>query len=278
MAAETDPDVRRLVLDVTIQTKGLDFDALLTKVLADDADAGIRSRAATALGGLGTKRCFAALTRAAAEDPTTPMKIGDIVGKSSARRDAMFAIAALVSRKPELAEKAAAALRSLKTPDGAKDPESLADARLASLYQITRDEKLLRPFYERLRSKDAQTRIRGVVAFQYCGLQTTPTGLAAALDDDNAEVRSWAALVLGRIADPGNVPLLTAVAEDSKREVGLRCNAIHSLGQMRAVETTNKMRNLLMDEEEAVQTQAAIALYRITGEKAPQFPAGYNAE
>jgi HEAT repeat protein len=278
MAAETDPDIRRMVLDVAIQTKGLDFDSLLTKVLADDPDAGIRSRAATALGGLGTKDCFAALARAAAEDPTTEMRLGDIALTSSARRDAMFALAALVSRHPKLADKAADALRGLATPDGTKDPQSLADARIASLYQITRDEKLLRPFYERLRSKEAATRVRGVVAFQFCELRTAPPELTAAIDDDNAEVRSWAALVLGRIADPGTVPLLIAAAEDSTREIGVRCNAIHSLGRMRAVAAVETVRKLLKDDEAAVQSQAAIALYRITGEKVEPFPEGYNAD
>jgi hypothetical protein len=38
------------------------------------------------------------------------------------------------------------------------------------------------------------------------------------------------------------------------------------------------MRKLLADESEAVQAQAAIALYRLTGEKAKQFPVGYNAD
>lgn len=38
------------------------------------------------------------------------------------------------------------------------------------------------------------------------------------------------------------------------------------------------MRKLLRDENPTVQTNAAISLYRITGEKAKQFPAGYNAD
>ena len=278
MAAEPDPNTRRMVLDAAIQAKGLDFDALLTKILADDPDAGIRSRAAQVLGGLGSKECFSALARAAAEDPTTDVRFGDVGGKSSARREATFAIAALVRRYPKLSDQAAAELRALKTPDGAQDLQSLEDARISSLYQVTRDEKLLQPFYDRLKSDDAKTRIRGVVALQYCELRKAPRELTAAVEDKDAEVRSWAALVLGRIADPASVPMLLAAAEDTKRELGVRCNAIHSLGRMRALETTDTMRKLLKDENEAVQVQAAIALYRITGEKVTQFPEGYNAE
>ena len=41
---------------------------------------------------------------------------------------------------------------------------------------------------------------------------------------------------------------------------------------------TELMRKWLADEKEAVQVQAAIALYRLTGEKVKQFPAGYRAD
>jgi HEAT repeat protein len=278
MAAEANPSARRMILDAAVQAKGLDFDALLTRILADDLDAGIRSRAATALGGLGSKKTLAALVLAAAEDPTTELRIGDIGGRSSARRDAMFAIAALVGRYPDLAESAAAELGSLKTPEEATDSQSLADARVQALYRITHNDALLRPFYDRLRSEDAATRVRGVTALQYCGLKSAPAELTATLDDESAEVRSWVALVLGRIADPATVPLLLAAAADPKRDAGLRCNAIHSLGWMRAAQATDTIRKLLTDENKAVQIQAAIALYRITGEKVAQFPQGYNAE
>jgi hypothetical protein len=47
---------------------------------------------------------------------------------------------------------------------------------------------------------------------------------------------------------------------------------------MKAAASTEQMRKLLADEKEAVQVQAAIALYRLTGEKVTQFPAGYKAD
>ena len=67
-------------------------------------------------------------------------------------------------------------------------------------------------------------------------------------------------------------------ADDPKQDAGVRCNAIQSLGQMKAAAATELMRKLLGDEREAVQVQAAIALYRLTGEKVKQFPAGYKAD
>src|SRR5260370_761142 len=79
---------------------------------------------------------------------------------------------------------------------------------------------------------------------------------------------------------PERVPALMAVAGDAKKDAGLRCNVIGSLGRMKAAAATEQMRKLLVDENEAVQVQvqAAIALYRMTGEKVKQFPAGYNAD
>ena len=102
--------------------------------------------------------------------------------------------------------------------------------------------------------------------------------MVAALDDADAGVRSWAALTVGEIGDPKTIPLLTALAGDIKKDVGERCNAIHALGRIKVVAATALMRTLLIDESESVQIQAAIALYRIAGEKVKQFPAGYNAD
>ena len=137
---------------------------------------------------------------------------------------------------------------------------------------------MLNPFLEQLRSKDAKVRENGVVAFRFFKLKVAPPELVTALSDADANVRSWAGLALGEIADPKTVPALMAVAGDAKKDAGLRCNVISSLGRMKAADATELMRKLLTDESEAVQAQSAIAMYRLTGEKAKQFPVGYNAE
>src|SRR5205085_1368016 len=121
-------------------------------------------------------------------------------------------------------------------------------------------------------------RERGVVAFRFLERRTAPSEVVRTLTDEDAQVRAWAVLVLGEIADPASIPSLIAVAEDIKLDAGLRCGAVSALGQMRAAAAADGLRKLLKDEQAAVQTAAAIALYRITGEKAPQFPEGYNAE
>jgi HEAT repeat protein len=184
----------------------------------------------------------------------------------------------LAARYPKLADLAASALRELTPPADPKDPESLVDARAQALYRVTCDEKLLAPFRERLRSKDAKVRESGLVAFRFLNLKVAPPEVVAALGDPDAGVRSWAGLVLGEIGDPATVPALMAVAGDATKEAGLRCNAVGSLGRMKAAAATDQVRKLLADESEAVRVQAAVALYRLTGEKVKQFPAGYNAD
>jgi HEAT repeat protein len=276
--ADPSPDVRRVVLEHVPAQPDAAIDRFLTDVLTGDADAGIRSLAAKALGTHGTEGCLPALAKAAATDKVTGLRVGCIGGEGTARRAATFAIAELAARHPKLADRAATALRELTPSASPKDPESLADARVQALYQVTREEKLLVPFLERLRSKDAKVRESGAVAFRFFKLKVAPPELVKALSDADAGVRSWAALVLGEIADPKTVPALLAVAGDSKQDAGLRCNAIHSLGRMKAAAATELMRKLLADEKKVVQVQAAIALYRLTGEKVKQFPAGYRAD
>jgi HEAT repeat protein len=116
----------------------------------------------------------------------------------------------------------------------------------------------------------------GANAFQFLKLKQAPPELIAALQDENAGVRSNVALVLGRIGDPKTIEPLLAVSTDAKADRGVRCNAIYSLGQMRAPAAAETMTQLLADP--SVATQAAIALYRITGKKVKEFPEGYNAD
>lgn len=194
--------VRQVALEAATQFPGPELDRFLTDALTGDADAGIRSRAATALGRLGSEGCLPALARAAGADKTTDIQVGCLRGRSSARRAATFAIADLAIRHPKLADDAAAKLRALKPVADPKDGEQLADARTQALYQITRDETLVKPFYDRLRSPDAKVRTSGVVAFRFLKLKAVPPELVAAQKDGDDEVRSWAALVAEEIKNP----------------------------------------------------------------------------
>lgn len=172
MKEETSVEVRRKGIELAAELPAAELEAFLAGVLAGDADAGVRSKAAELLGKQGSEKSLAVLAKAAATDPTTDMLIGCILGKSSARRTATFAIADLAERLPKLRASAAAELKELKP---AADPgESLADARNQSLYRVTGDETLLKPYFEKLRSPDAKIRRDGVVAFRFFGLKTAP--------------------------------------------------------------------------------------------------------
>ena len=104
MKEEPSPDVRRTVLDAALPHPGPELDRFLTDVLTGDADAGIRSQAATSLGRHGSADCLPALAKAAGTDRTTDIRAGDIGGQSSARRTATFAVAELAARFPRLAD------------------------------------------------------------------------------------------------------------------------------------------------------------------------------
>ena len=276
LAAERDPNFRRKILAIADQIKGAEQEVFFLSVLTTDEDAGIRSLAATTLGQIGSEQCLPALAKAAASDRTTMMLIGDIGGRSSARRSATFALADLASRHPKLADKAAAELRALPDKFDPKDNESLADARRQALFQVTRDDSLLQPYFDRLKDANPKVRMDGANAFQFLKLKTAPAELLQALQDDDAGVRSNVVMVLGRIGDPKTAKALIAISADPKAERSVRVNAITSLGQMRAPDAADVMQKLVDDP--TVSANAAIALYRITGKKVAQFPEGYNAD
>jgi HEAT repeat protein len=277
MKDERSADFKRRILEMAIPIGGPELEKFLTSLLTSEEDAGLRSHAATTLGSRGSEKCLTTLAQVAKSDRTR-IEIGDIGSQSSARRAATFAIAELAARFPKLADKAAEELRALPAVADAKDNEHLADARAQALYQITRDKKLLEPFYQRLKSKEASERARGVNAFRFLQLKEAPVEIIDALKDDSAEVRRTTALVLGNIRDPKTGAALMKVAGDTKEDISVRCNAIDSLGRMKNATATDLMEKLLEDPKGIVQTNAAIALYRITGKKVKQFPAGYRAD
>ena len=167
MSAEKDANFRRKVLSIAAEIKGPEQESFYLSILTTDEDAGIRSLAATTLGMTGSEKSLAALAKAAASDRTTMMILGDIGGRSSARRSATFALAELAARHPKLAEKAAAELRALPDKFDPQDNESLYDASRQALFQITRDESLLKPFLDRLKDENPEVRMDGTNAFQF---------------------------------------------------------------------------------------------------------------
>jgi HEAT repeat protein len=278
MKEEKSVSLRYKVLDLAASVNGLEIETLLTALLTSEADAGIRSRVATLLGQRGSEKSLGALVQCAEKDKTTDAEIGCMRGQSNARRSAIFAIAELTSRFPKLAGEAAANLRALQVNEDPKVRDNLVDAKNQALYQITHEEALIAPFFERLKSKEAKERVNGIVAFRYFKLAKAPHEVVKTLEDSSLEVRQWTALVLGDIGDPKTVDVLMTIANNAKEDIGVRCNAIYSIGRMKIPATGEQIEKLLMDTDQRVQTSAAIAFYRITGKKVKQFPEGYNAD
>ena len=106
MKSERDANFRRRILETATQLPGPALESFLTAFLANDDDAGLRGTAATALGKIGSEKCLPTLAEIAKNDRTSDMQIGCIVGRSSARRAATFAIAEFVGRFPKLADDA----------------------------------------------------------------------------------------------------------------------------------------------------------------------------
>jgi hypothetical protein len=276
--AERDPNFRRRLLTLAEALPPGERETFYTRLLANDPDAGLRSDAATALGHVGSETSLAALAKAAAADPDTLEIRGDVGGQSNARRAARFAIAELAERHPAIAADAAEHLRTLPEKYPPPDNQGLADSRTQALYQVTRDAKLLKPFYDRLKSDVPRERENGVIAFRFLKLKEAPPEVVAALKDPENGVRQWAALVLGEIGDPKVAPALMELAADPKQDPRLRCNAVGSLGTLKTPAAAELMEKLLTDPDQRVQTSAAIALYQITGKKVSQFPPGYDAD
>ena len=274
MKEEKAVDLRGQALELATQVPGADLDAFLTALLGNEPDAGLRGRAATALGHLGSEKCLPALAECAANDRTTDVEIGCIVGRSTPAappRSPWPNSPRGIRRSPTKPRPSSAPCRPSR-----KTTRDWPTLRVQALYQITRDDELLKPFFARLKSKNAEERVNGIVAFRFLNLKKAPPEVVAALNDASPDVASWAALVLGEIGDAKTARPLMAIAGDAKKEVGVRCNAIGALGRMKIADASDLMERLLTDEDQRVVANAAVSLHRITGKKVKQFPEGYR--
>jgi HEAT repeat protein len=271
-------DTRRELLKLAAQRPGKALDAFLSEVLVSDSDSGVRGVAATSLGHLGAAEVLPALLNAAATDRKTPMMMGDVgSGSVSARRQAIFAVAELAGRFPAIQAKTVEGLRALTIPQDFEN-EHLSDVRQQTLFQITKDREILKPFLKKLTDPDKKVREDAVVAFRFFKLDKAPAELVAALKDSERDVRSWTATVLGEIADPQTIDVLKATAADTHEDQRVRANAIQSIGLMKRPETASFVEGLIADPDLTIRSLAAVAFYRITGKRVKEFPEGYNAD
>lgn len=265
------PYVKREVLEIVAGLDTPELEPFLIRVVQKDSDVRLRMIAVGKLAKHGTATAVEPLLNCAENDPVGQAGWDCIRYRTTARRKAYFALAEIGLRHPAARESVAKAVAKLRvTADELNDPKAQA------LYILTRDKDLVKPFFERLKDSDPKTRVRGVVAFRFLKLTRAPAELVELTDDPSRDVRSWVALVLGEIEDPETIPILIETAKDRQEDRGVRCNAIGSLGRMRAKQAEARMKELLDDE--SVKVNAAIALSKITGKRHPLVPEGYRLD
>jgi HEAT repeat protein len=259
------------ILEQAEQVGGPDLETLLIHVVENSAEVKLRVIAVQKLAQHATPSSIRPLLKCAENDPTGPIQTGCIRSRGNARRDAYFALAEIGLRLQEERKRIAESIQGLPVTS-----EDLNDPKIQTLYILTGNAELLKPFYRRLESPDPKTRKRGVVAFRFLKLKRAPKELVALIHDHDQTVRSWVALVLGEIGDPATVPVLVRTATNQSLDRNTRCNAIGSLGRMEAKEAKTAMQGLVNDE--SVKVNAAIALSRITGVRHPLVPDGYGLD
>jgi HEAT repeat protein len=271
LAQAQNPNVRGAIVALAEQVGGSELEDLLIHVIEHDPDVGIRLSAVAKLARYGTARSVQPLLTCAQKDPTGEHRAGCIVSRMTARREAYFALAELGLRLPSERKRIADAIRKLPVTS-----EDLHDPKIQALYILTGDNRLLRPFFERLRSPNPQIRVVGLVTFRFLKLKRAPKEVTQLIHDPDQNVRSWVALILGEIGDPGTIPMLMDAAKDRKKDRGTRCNAIYSLGRMCVTNAEALLKELLSDED--VKVSAAVALSQITGQRHPLVPHGYRLD
>lgn len=270
-AKSESPYVKEGVLSMAIDLAGPELEPLLINVVQSEPDVRLRIMAVDALAEHGSPTAEQPLLDCAENDPEGLAGWDCIRRRMTARRNAYLALSEIGLRHPAARESIAQSVAALPVTG-----EGLKDAKIQALYVLTQDTSLLEPFFERLQSDDPDIRQRGVVAFRFLKLTEAPAELAELLDDPNRKVRSWVALVLGEIGDPATVPVLIDRAKDKSEDRSVRCNAIFSLGRMRAEPALTALETLL--NEESVEVNAAIAWSKITGERHPLVPEGYGLD
>ena len=264
MAVETVTVMRRQILLRASRLSGEVLEDWLIGLLRNEQDHFMRGCIATLLGKKGSEKSVGPLISIAYFDRKTRAVVHDILTQGTARREAIFALAELGNRLPKAKPRVTAALRLLPArPDRKADPEGIYDVRLQALYQLTGEAKLIRPFIKWLASDDPKERTRGVCGLRFLKLRKAPPELIVRLTDSSAEVRTWAALVLGEIGDVAAVPALMAAAENEKLGDHTRVNAVVALGNMKARAASGLMKQLAKGSNRTLAYHAAQALARI---------------
>jgi HEAT repeat protein len=143
------------------------------------------------------------------------------------------------------------------------DPQKRSSA--ATSLVATDDEAALKALLEALQTDQPETvRISVITAFGVQADDRACAPIIAALADPSEGVRQAARSALQQIHTPQSVRLLEQAADDLKRPLAIRVQAVNLLGDLRATEAIQALITLLSDPDEAVRTVSRAALESIT--------------
>lgn len=115
-------------------------------------------------------------------------------------------------------------------------------------------------FYLNCPKRLAPYRLHAVTILARCGPEAIPE-LARLLEDEDKEVRFWAAVGLGDLGDTRAIGPLAAALKDER--VGIRWLAAHTLGQLNDEGAVEPLLKALEDEDKTVREEATKALRRL---------------
>jgi HEAT repeat protein len=199
-------------------------------------------------------------------DPDVRKEAAGSLGRSGDPRAVEPLIGALKDPDHEVVESAADALVALGDPAAEALMDLLEhDDTYLSLWAVEilkkmNDVRAVEPLLAALKKKPSLVTVEAADALAGIGPAAIPA-LIETLGDESEQVRGWAALALGKIADREAASALAGILGDEALSV--RQIAVWALGEIADPETVEPLAAALQDETSGIQKEAADALVKI---------------
>lgn len=266
-----DPDER--VRARVARACGVIGDARATEPLADllsDPDAGVRREAAESLGRIGNRQALQALLGLYDDDSERVRRIAvSAFGAFENDRPVEPLVGALADSSAAVRRTAVYALVELLANVPTEASHEIRERVVAEL--SGGDETVVEPLVELLResSRPAQRRNTAWLLGRVVDDERNRPvidALVAAVADDDAMTRQFAATSLAEIGGDNAEGKLLALAEDDGAESDARAQAIFALGKVGGEETKRRLEALLDDvEDQAIREKTFAAISKLGG-------------
>ena len=199
-------------------------------------------------------------------DPEVRKEAAGSLGRSGDPRAVEPLIGALKDPDHEVVETAADALVALGDPaaealmDLLENDDTYLSLWAVEILKKMNDPRAVEPLLAALRKKPSLVTVEAADALAGIGPAAVPA-LIDTLGDSSEQVRGWAALALGKIADKGAATALVKILGDEALSV--RQIAVWALGEIADPETVEPLAASLQDATSGIQKEAADALVKI---------------